>query len=241
MNTHIVALSGGKDSTAMALRLSEIEPRDYIYVCTPTGDELPDMIEHWEKLECVLKQPIIRIEYPGGLKACMEKNNAIPNWRIRFCTRQLKIEIMEKWMAGKPEPVLYVGLRADEEGREGGIYKNADVNFPFRRWGWGLEEVMTYLDANEIKIPRRTDCARCFFQRLGEWYMLWRDYPEIYADAVADEKQYGHTYRSETKDDWPGSLDKLANEFERGRIPRGVEMTGDLFGFEANQCRVCNL
>ena len=29
---HIVALSGGKDSTAMALRLAEAEPRDYTYV-----------------------------------------------------------------------------------------------------------------------------------------------------------------------------------------------------------------
>lgn len=34
---HVVALSGGKDSTAMALRLAEVEPREYTYVCTPTG------------------------------------------------------------------------------------------------------------------------------------------------------------------------------------------------------------
>ncbi len=43
---HIIALSGGKDSTAMALRLAKVEPRDYEYVITPTGDELPEMIEH---------------------------------------------------------------------------------------------------------------------------------------------------------------------------------------------------
>jgi tRNA(Ile)-lysidine synthase TilS/MesJ len=40
---HIVALSGGKDSVAMALRLVEVEPRDYLYVCTPTGNELHPM------------------------------------------------------------------------------------------------------------------------------------------------------------------------------------------------------
>jgi tRNA(Ile)-lysidine synthase TilS/MesJ len=33
---HIVALSGGKDSTAMALRLAEVEPLDYEFVITPT-------------------------------------------------------------------------------------------------------------------------------------------------------------------------------------------------------------
>lgn len=48
---HVVALSGGKDSTAMALRLRELNPDvDYVYVCTPTGNELPEMWEHWRKL-----------------------------------------------------------------------------------------------------------------------------------------------------------------------------------------------
>ena len=50
MTTHVVALSGGKDSTAMALRLAEIEPQDYVYLCTPTGDELPEMEQHWNGL-----------------------------------------------------------------------------------------------------------------------------------------------------------------------------------------------
>ena len=44
---HVVALSGGHDSTALALLLNEREPRPYNYVCTPTGDELPEMFEHW--------------------------------------------------------------------------------------------------------------------------------------------------------------------------------------------------
>ena len=51
---HVVALSGGKDSTALALRLAEIEPREYIYVCTPTGNEPPEMFAHWKfgELKC---------------------------------------------------------------------------------------------------------------------------------------------------------------------------------------------
>lgn len=35
----------------MALRLRELNPDvDYVYVCTPTGNELPEMWEHWRKL-----------------------------------------------------------------------------------------------------------------------------------------------------------------------------------------------
>jgi tRNA(Ile)-lysidine synthase TilS/MesJ len=36
--SHIVGLSGGKDSTALAIRLKELNPdANYLYVCTPTG------------------------------------------------------------------------------------------------------------------------------------------------------------------------------------------------------------
>ena len=63
---HVVALSGGKDSTCLAMALAEREPRDYTYVCTPTGDELPDMLTHWWKLEGILGKPILRIELEGG-------------------------------------------------------------------------------------------------------------------------------------------------------------------------------
>jgi len=55
---HIVALSGGKDSCAVAFKLKELHPEyDPYYVCTPTGSELPEMKEHWAKLECMLGKP----------------------------------------------------------------------------------------------------------------------------------------------------------------------------------------
>ena len=57
----IVALSGGKDSTAMALRLAEIEPRQYQFVCTPTGDELPEMVDHWLHLGGLLGSPLLPV------------------------------------------------------------------------------------------------------------------------------------------------------------------------------------
>ena len=43
-------------------RLAEVEPRRYEYICTPTGDELPDMLAHWGRLESILGQPIIRLD-----------------------------------------------------------------------------------------------------------------------------------------------------------------------------------
>ncbi len=239
---HIVGLSGGKDSTALAIALNEREPRRYTYICTPTGDELPGMRQHWQRLECLLQAPIVRLQYPGGLRALIERYNALPSWRQRWCTRQLKIEMTETYLGGLDGlRVHYVGLRADEEGREGGDYKNAEIRFPLREWGWTESDVWTYLREKQVDIPPRTDCARCFFQTLGQWWALWRDHPEIYADAERQEKASGHTFRSPGRDTWPASLEMLRKEFEKGRIPRNAPVQDDLFGFEANQCRACSL
>ena len=42
---HVVGLSGGGDSTAMALWLAENEPRDYEYICNATGNELANVLQ----------------------------------------------------------------------------------------------------------------------------------------------------------------------------------------------------
>lgn len=64
---HIVGLSGGKDSTAMALWLHVNEPRDYTYICNETGNELPEMHAHWALLEEVLGKKIIRVRHTEDL------------------------------------------------------------------------------------------------------------------------------------------------------------------------------
>lgn len=242
---HVVGLSGGKDSTALALRLAEVEPRDYVYLCTPTGDELPEMEAHWNSLECTLGKRILRLGMGLDLKGLCDRENCLPNWQKRFCTRVLKIEPCQQWIndraADGKQVVLHVGLRADEEGREGGVYENCNVRFPFREWGWGIDAVVGFLGARGVAIPARTDCARCFFQTLPEWWELWKMYPNIYRDAESQEQKQGHTFRSPGRDTWPASLLMLRKEFERGKIPRGTNLQGDLFGFSANKCRACSL
>lgn len=237
---HIVALSGGKDSTALALRLAEVEPRAYQFVCTPTGDELPEMDAHWRRLEVLLGQPIIRLVAHGGLNNLIQLQGALPNWRQRWCTRMLKIEPFRAFLVKCAPAVSYVGLRADEPGRAGGTYDEAalgiEIRYPMREWGWGIGDVRRYLAERGVCIPKRSDCARCFFQRLIEWYELWRDYPHFYADAERQEIAIGHTFRSPGRDTWPASLRELREQFEAGRIPKPRRES-----LKEAQCRVCSL
>ena len=80
---HVVALSGGKDSTALALALAEKEPRHYIYICTPTGDELPEMETHWDCLSRLLRSPVHRIDPGCSLTELIYRKNMIPNFNVK--------------------------------------------------------------------------------------------------------------------------------------------------------------
>ena len=218
----------------MALRLAEIEPRDYTYICNETGDELPEMVAHWELLERMLGKPIVRVTGENDLHEEILKQKMLPNVFSRWCTRILKIEPTIKYMAELPdESVLYVGLRADEESRPGLYGEDINIRFPLREWGWGLEQVVGYLNDRGVCIPERTDCAVCPYQRLGEWRDFKNNHPVRWLQAVELEKKTGHTFRSPGRDTWPADLESLGKEFDSGRKLREYK--------RGTTCRVCSL
>lgn len=243
---HVVALSGGHDSTILSLLLKEREPRPYNYVCTPTGDELPEMFAHWRHLGERLGKRIIPI-MAGTLKQVIRKQGMLPNFRARFCTRILKIEPYRRFLAeqAKIGPIVsYVGLRADEEGRAGGAYGDIDgvsMRFPLREWGMGEDDVQAALAERWMRCPDRTDCARCYHQRIGEWYELWRDHRDIFMDAIADEREMGATYRTPGRDSWPTGLAEMHVEFDAGRVPTVSLNRMARERMAAGGCRVCSL
>lgn len=231
---HVVGLSGGKDSVALALWLVENEPREYEFICNETGNELPAWREHMAQLEVRLKAPIKRIRYHTDFLGMIEEVQMLPNFRARFCTRMLKIEPTIDYFASLPAgSVLYVGLRSDEEERRGLYGEDIVVRFPLREQGIDLAGVWQLLNDRGVTIPERTDCALCPYQRLGEWRNLWRDNPADYQLGIDLEAKHGHTFRSPGRDQWPASLAELAKEFEKGRKIRGDN--------KEKACRVCTV
>ncbi len=252
MTTHIVCISGGKDSSCMAKRQNEVEPRNYtggyIYICTPTGDELPGMEDHWKRLEDHLKAPILKLTDPEytTIYDLIEHFQMLPNFRARWCSRVLKIEVAQTFYKENLPAKIYVGLRADEEGRKGNKLFDADIDqvFPLREWKFGLHQVWSYLDKNKIEIPRRTDCAMCFWQRIGEWWNLWKDHRERWQRIEWIENSLGHTLMTPGKHkNWPHALRDLRKEFERGRVPRNSDDNMKLFPDQSNggKCLACTL
>jgi 3'-phosphoadenosine 5'-phosphosulfate sulfotransferase (PAPS reductase)/FAD synthetase len=209
----------------MAIRLQETEPDDYIFAMTPTGRELPPVIDHWKRLEDRLKSSLVKVPAPTIVELIV-KFRALPNWRMRWCTRLTKIEPFMDYVKGIAPAKTYIGIRADEvsgenarEGTDWNGIPGVIQDFPLVRWGWGISRVQSYLAEKGVEIPKRTDCDFCFFQRLIEWYEFWRDWPEQWKEAEALEKFTGFTFRSAERDTWPASMEGLRKCFEEGKVP----------------------
>lgn len=229
----IVACSGGKDSTALALLLHE-QGVDFDIFWTPTGNEPPDVVPYLERLVQHVGARIISPPAPT-LFETIERNRMIPNFWSRFCTRQIKIEPCVKFFrALSADHILHVGLRYDEPERVG-IYDDViNRRFLLRELEMDVEDVIGYNADRGFVPPKRTDCMLCPFQGLSDWKWLYERHPEEYRRGIQIENEYGHTFRSPSRDTWPAPLNELSYAFYRGRpIPKKR--------IDRTVCRACTI
>lgn len=228
----VVAFSGGKDSTALAIRLAELGEK-FSLLHTATGNELPGVRDHIERVSKATGAPMIDLDAPT-LAGLIEQQKCLPNFRMRWCTRMIKIAPCAEWLKENDESLLAVGLRADEPGRVGGVYASSvDVVYPLRDWGWGEGDVIDFCESRGFPPPERTDCAVCFYQTLGEWHALWKNHPAQYAEGERWEAEIGHTFRSPQRDTQPAALVDLRRKFESGYAPAVRKRSA--------MCRVCSM
>lgn len=199
---HVLGLSGGKDSSALAVYMRQHHPEiELEYFFTDTGKELPEVYDFLNRLEGFLGKEIKRLnpdrDFDFWLK---EYNNFLPSPRTRWCTRQLKIRPFEKWIeetvnqGGKV--ISYVAIRADEPYREGysPTQKLIQVRMPFVEAGIDKKGVKQILDDAGVGMPAyyawrsRSGCTFCFFQQKIEWARLKKEHPQAFEEAKAYEK-----------------------------------------------------
>jgi hypothetical protein len=199
---HVLGLSGGRDSAALAVYMRQHHPgTDIEYFFTDTGKELPEVYEFLGRLEGFLGKPILRLNPDRDFDFWLKQyHDFLPSVQTRWCTRQLKLRPFERWLRPRLEAgdavSSYVAIRADEEYREGYSAKhpNLHVRLPFKEHGIDKAGVLEILDAAGLGLPRyyawrtRSGCTFCFFQQKIEWVRLMEQHPESFEEAKSYEK-----------------------------------------------------
>jgi len=204
---HILALSGGKDSAALAVYMREKYPEIPLeYVFIDSGCELPETYDYLNKIRAIINVKIKKIggadrkdrrDFKWWLK---EKNDYLPSPLNRWCTEVLKLKPYSKWLTENcSDRVIhsYVGLRADEKrDRKGYLDKSGTIitHRPFIDDTLVYDDIKFLLENSGIGFPSyykwrtRSGCYFCFYQTKHEWIGLYDNHEDLFWDAASMEK-----------------------------------------------------
>ena len=241
---HVLGISGGKDSAALAIYIKDQYPElhDKVeYFFTDTGAELKEIYDFLDKLEAYLGKEIIRLSSGKNFDHWLKIHNEyLPSAQQRWCTLMMKIKPFEAFV-GNDLVVSYIGIRADEN-REGYVSKKDTIKavFPFIEDGLVRDDIFQILE-DTVGIPEyykwrsRSGCYFCFFQRQDEWLGLKRNHPDLF------EKAREFELRQRTKYDWKdgeipikghgytwssqGTIDELVAKAEKREKKMGITAT----------------
>jgi 3'-phosphoadenosine 5'-phosphosulfate sulfotransferase (PAPS reductase)/FAD synthetase len=193
---HILSLSGGKDSAALAVYLRDRVPQ-MEYIFHDTGKELPETYDYMARLESILGKPVTRTTPDDSFEHWLAVyGDMLPSNRRRWCTKMLKLKPFEAYVG--TEPVInYVGLRADE-ARTGYISTKPNITavYPFQDDGLVRADIFRILEDSGLGLPpymdwgrTRSGCFFCFYQQKIEWVRLRQTHPDLYEQAKAYEER----------------------------------------------------
>ena len=254
LKLHIVSLSGGKDSTAMLLRmLEENMTIDLILFCD-TGLEFEAMYKHIDKLEKYINRPIIRLKAPHPFEYYFyeyspprrnpilqgEKGFSWAGPRNRWCTSVLKTRVINSYLRELSKDytlIQYVGIASDEKHRV------RELNYPLIEWNMTEADCLAYCKNRGFDwdglydIFDRVSCWCCPLQSLEELRKLRKHFPKLWERLRYMDK---NTWRSFLK---TYSVEQLEIRFayEDELLEKGLPIKGKSFFDALNTKLKCEM
>ena len=214
MVKHIVSWSGGKDSSAMLIRMVEegMPIDDIVFIevmATPTlGGELPEMYEYIGKMERYIgrKITVVRsvLDFDTVFHQAYQKGQrtgtiyGFPLTCGAWCNDRLKLRTIRKHYKTYGEHIRYIGIAADELKRLARL--EACCRAPLAEWGMTEQDCVDFLKKREMLNPlyqkfKRLGCWFCVKQGLASLCVLRRDYPEYWAMLLEWDKESPRTFK----------------------------------------------
>lgn len=197
----VFTLSGGL-SSAMMTKLHYDRNANHLVLFCDTGREHPATYRFLLDFEAHENIKIHRVGTENSFAEMVQKNKAVPNQRMRFCTKQLKIDVTRKFMLsmGYKKYTCAIGFRADEHervARRKPRWKFVKDWFPLYDSGITKNQVIEFWKKQpySLQIPSILgNCTLCFQKGKGAILAILRDFPELAEPWIADEEMAGHTY-----------------------------------------------
>ena len=201
---HILSLSGGKDSTALAFFMKENMPDVFEkleLVFCDTECEIPETYDYLNKIEVFLNKSITKLKPKRSFEDILATTNFLPSHKHRWCTGLLKTQSLENYvkklkaMYNFSNLNLYIGIRSDEIFRTKAAGQNPILTevFPFvdnNIYKIDVEDILNKIGiglSNYYKWRKRSGCYFCFYQSPNDWLNLYENHPDLYKKAMEYE------------------------------------------------------
>lgn len=275
-----VAFSGGRTSAYMLRQILDAHggalPADVIVAFQNTGKEMPETLDFVAEVSRRWGVDIVWLEYRAGpagepdtfervghnsasrngepFAALIAKRRYLPNQAQRFCTGELKIRTLQRYIAatyGWSDYAQAVGFRADEPRRVAKMRANPDARMGMRRVEMPLadagvtrRDVVAFWRAQpfDLRLPNVNgatplgNCDCCFLKSFPTLTGILRDRPELGRWWIQQERNtYGRagTDGGRFRRDRPTYAEMAAWAQVQGDFERMLA-TGDPWGVECD-------
>lgn len=220
----VVSFSGGRTSAYMLWRVLQSNggklPEEAVVCFANTGKEEEATLQFVKDCETHWNVPIVWLEYqPENPKfrvvdfetasregepfaALIKKRKYLPNSIARFCTTELKVSAIDRYMksVGINEYCTMVGIRADEPRRVAKMRNNKDEKItPLATAKIAEADVWDFwnkhtFDLGLVKMSGASNCDLCFLKGGKILQGLIREKPERALWWAKMEKDIGGTF-----------------------------------------------
>lgn len=216
---NIINFSGGRTSAYMAKRLID-EGGEYLITFQNTGKEMPQTLDFINECDKRWGLNVLWLEYrkPATFEVVTyetasrdgrpfselleQRPASIPNVQFRFCTEQLKIKTLHRYLKsiGVKEYTSFNGIRYDEPRRWSKI-KNSeyDVELPLVDWKITKQDVLDFWKQQDFDLMVNEpygNCDGCFLKGKGKLAIIAKEKPELF-DWWIEKETEGKQWKKE--------------------------------------------